>query len=163
MNHKKMLPVLVLALGMASQMAAHADLFQMTEVSGHGLQVAAGADDNKCGAGSCGAAKPGEKKEAGKADSHKCAGGKCGADKGGKDADKHCSADKYAKGDAHKCGADGRKHKGCTHKHGKGDAHKCGTGKCGADKKGKSDAHQCGADKNGEHKCASDKKPVEKK
>ena len=115
MQHKNKLTLsaLVLALGMAAQAVAHADLFQMKEVSGHGQQIAAAETTNsKCGKGSCGAAKAGEKKEDKAA--HKCAGKK-----------------------EHKCGT---AKKSCTHKcAGKKGAHKHGSKKaeqkCAATKK----------------------------
>ncbi|MGJ8488693.1 hypothetical protein ACSFB5_12460, partial [Glaesserella parasuis] len=78
---KKLLPAVVLTLGIAAQVSASAELFQMSEVSAHGTQLAAAPADSKCGAGSCGAAKPGEKKDA----AHQCAGSKgehqCGSGK----------------------------------------------------------------------------------
>lgn len=144
MNFKKVLPAVALAVGVTAQMTAHAELFQMNEVSGHGLQVAHDAADDKCGAGSCGAAKPSEKKEANAANVTKEAEHKCAVDKNG---EHKCGADKktckHDKNDAHKCGAD----KNGEHKCGaadkktdkkdkkKGDDHKCGAAGCGAQHK----------------------------
>ena len=106
MDCKKIVPAVLLTLGVTAQLAANAEIFQMTEVSGHGAQLAAA--ESKCGAGSCGAAKPGEVKKDGE---HKCGAHKCGAHK--------CGSGKDA---AHKCG-------------GKKDAeHKCAAHKCGGQK-----------------------------
>jgi hypothetical protein len=103
MQHKNKfsLPAMILALGIASQAVAHADLFGMKEVSGHGQQIAAAETTNsKCGKGSCGAAKASEKKEDKAA--HKC---------GKKDQ---------------KCGT---AKKSCHHKCGKKGTHKCAASK----------------------------------
>jgi hypothetical protein len=132
MNYKKVLPAVALTLGMSAQIAAQAELFQMTEVSGHGLLVA------------CDAHQQGENHADNKvaADEHKCAAGACGADKKGehqcgsdKKDEHHCAADKHEKSDAHKCAAD------------KKDEHKCA-----ADKK---DEHKCGTQKTDDSKCAA--------
>jgi len=111
MQHKNKLslPAMILALGIASQAVAHADLFQMKEVSGHGQQIAAAETTNsKCGKNSCGAAKASEKKED-KA-THKCAGSKCASKKCG--AKKPCHHKCAGKKGEHKCGkkAEQKKH-----------------------------------------------------
>jgi uncharacterized low-complexity protein len=127
MNYKKVLPAVALTLGVTAQLAAHAELFQMTEVSGHGLLAAAPAADDKCGAGSCGAAKANEKKDA--------AEHQCGADKKG---EHKCGADK--KGE-HQCGTKKDKQE-CSAKKAE---HQCGSKK----------AEQKSSDKKADHKCAS--------
>lgn len=108
MNYKKVLPAVALTLGVTAQLAAHAELFQMTEVSAHGLLAAASAPDSKCGAGSCGAAKANEKKEA--------AEHKCGAKKG-----EHMCGNRK---DKKKCNASAKKAE-----------HKCASATCGASAK----------------------------
>jgi uncharacterized low-complexity protein len=132
MNYKKVLPAVALTLGMSAQIAAQAELFQMSEVSGHGLLIACDAE-HKCAAGACGSDKKGEHQAADKkvaADEHKCATGACGSDK--KD-DHHCGADYHNKDDAHKCAADKKDDHHCgADKHEKGDDHKCAAGACGA-------------------------------
>lgn len=136
MNYKKIVPAVALTLGVSAQMAAHAatDLFQMAEVSGHGAANVAAAAESKCGAGSCGAAKPSEKKEAAehkcgaKSDEHKCAGKK-DEHKCGTKAEHKCGAKKGE----HKCGSKTDEHK-CGAKS-KDAEHKCAAGSCGSSKK----------------------------
>lgn len=96
MNYKKVLPAVVLTLGVGAQLAANAEIFKVSEVAGHGVQVAAA--EHKCAAGSCGAEHKSDKKDA----EHKCAAKKNAEHKcaGKKDAEHKCAGKKGAE---HKC------------------------------------------------------------
>ena len=106
MDYKKVIPVVALSATViagtafalnANQTDAQQNLFEMSEVTSTGVQVANHHDgDHKCGAGSCG----GDKAKDG---DHKCGAGSCGGDhKDGDHGDDH--KDEHKDGD-HKCGA----------------------------------------------------------
>lgn len=118
MKYSQVVPSVIVALGLTGGIASAAtqsldvqptgaSLFQMTEVSSHGLLTANKDAHDKCGKGACGSAKPGEHKDADhKCGSHKDGEHKCGSDKKGDHHDEH-----------HKDGEHHDEHKGEAEKH----------------------------------------------